>query len=66
MHCLTTTFLPIKLLTFITRQQERIRILEDEIIRFKKLNLKPDIRPNTKPSDSRGDDGNSRSIDYGQ
>ena len=53
-----------KLPSFITRQQaqivqqqERVRILEDEIIRLIKLNLKSDIRPNTKPFDSRGNDG---------
>lgn len=55
-----------KLLAFITQQQEhivqlqeRIKILENEITRLKKLNPKPDIKPNTKPSDSHDDNGNN-------
>ncbi|USE36167.1 hypothetical protein [Endozoicomonas sp. SCSIO W0465] len=47
-----------KLLALITQQQdhsvqlqERIKIPENEITRLKKLNPKPDIKPNTKPSD---------------
>ncbi|USE35425.1 hypothetical protein [Endozoicomonas sp. SCSIO W0465] len=55
-----------KLLTFITQQQEhivqlqeRIKILENEITRLKKLNPKPDIKPNTKPSDKHDDSGNN-------
>jgi hypothetical protein len=36
------------------RQQIRIEALETEITRLKKLNPKPDIKPNTKPQDDDG------------
>ena len=59
-----------KLLAFIAQQQEeiirqqeqivhlqaRITILENEITRLKKLNPRPEIKPNTKPTDTNGDD----------
>ena len=59
------------LLTFIARQQEqivqlqeRIIILENEIVRLKKLNPKPEIKPNTKPpSDSDDNRGNPQPPD---
>ena len=45
------------LLEYIVKQQEliaqlqaRIEVLENEIIRLKKLNPKPNIKPNTKPT----------------
>ena len=40
------------------QQQARIEVLEAEIIRLKKLNPKPNIKPNTKPPDD-DDPGNS-------
>ena len=62
-----------KLLSFIAQQQEqiaqqqeqivqlqeRIKALEGEITRLKKLNEKPDIKPNTQPPDSQGDNTSS-------
>ena len=40
----------------ITQQQARIEVLEAEIIRLKKLNPKPNIKPNTKPPDDSDSD----------
>ena len=50
------------------QQQTRIEALENEIIRLKKLNPKPNIKPNTKPPDDSGSDdppdsGDSGSVD---
>lgn len=63
------------LLEFIAQQQKqivqlqeweaqllaRIEVLESEIIRLKKLNPKPNIKPNTKPPDDSDSNGSSPS-----
>ncbi|MGI9278895.1 MAG: hypothetical protein ACR2PX_04595, partial [Endozoicomonas sp.] len=53
-----------KLLRFITQQQEQIALLKEhiealeaEIRQLKKLPPKPDIKPNTKPSDDEASGG---------
>ena len=60
------------LLEYIVKQQEliaqlqaRIEVLENEIIRLKKLNPKPNIKPNTKPPDDSGSDDPPDSGDSG-
>ena len=60
------------LLEYIVKQQEliaqlqaRIKVLENEIIRLKKLNPKPNIKPNTKPPDDSGSDDPPDSGDSG-
>ena len=45
------------------QQQARIEALESEIIRLKKLNPKPNIKPNTKPPDDSDSSGSSPSSD---
>ncbi|WP_145912451.1 transposase [Endozoicomonas montiporae] len=45
------------------QQQARIEVLENEIIRLKKLNPKPNIKPSTKPPDDNDPDGSPPSSD---